>query len=374
MNRIEIIEHGIVSRRMGSKFPYHGWPTVARIQDDVLAAAGSAFRMAHTCPFGKVAMFTSGDEGKTWSPPAVLVDTLLDDRDAGLCRLDDGSILLNWFDADLKARRDDWINWFNIADLELRKARIREAGEDYYQIATAYLDAVAGNTGSQIPCGSYLKKSTDCGHTWTEPVSVPITSPHGPIQLSDGNVLYVGKNYSDREGDVSGIFAYQSTDGGLSWKYLSTVPMCAEINSKHPCEPHAVQMGNGKILCLIRIDQGFTIAQSISEDNGKSWSEAVSLGVNGSPPHVIQHSSGTLICAYGRRQPPFGQRVMLSNDCGKTWLQDLVLRDDGFSWDLGYPSSVELKDGSILTVYYQALNKGEPPSFLYTKWKLCDMV
>ena len=32
---------------------------------------------------------------------------------------------------------------------------------------------------------------------------------------------------------------------------------------------------------------------------------------------------------------------------------DYILRDDGPSSDLGYPCSVELDDGRILTVYYQ---------------------
>jgi hypothetical protein len=47
------------------------------------------------------------------------------------------------------------------------------------------------------------------------------------------------------------------------------------------------------------------------------------------------------------------------------------LRDDGPDADLGYPSSVELGDGSILTVYYQKLAAArEKCSLLWTRWKL----
>ena len=38
--------------------------------------------------------------------------------------------------------------------------------------------------------------------------------------------------------------------------------------------------------------------------------------------------------------------------------------------DLGYPASTQLPDGSIITVYYQADEMGEPPSLMATKWRL----
>jgi hypothetical protein len=46
------------------------------------------------------------------------------------------------------------------------------------------------------------------------------------------------------------------------------------------------------------------------------------------------------------------------------------LFDDAPDGDLGYPSSVELSDGSILTVYYQKQAGDKFCSILYTKWEL----
>ena len=63
---------------------YFGWPSVARLQDGTLAAVASGFRLAHVCPFGKSVMIRSSDEGKTWSPPEIIIDTPLDDRDSGI--------------------------------------------------------------------------------------------------------------------------------------------------------------------------------------------------------------------------------------------------------------------------------------------------
>lgn len=42
------------------------------------------FRLRHVCPFGKGIICYSYDEGKTWTKPAVVIDTPLDDRDCGI--------------------------------------------------------------------------------------------------------------------------------------------------------------------------------------------------------------------------------------------------------------------------------------------------
>lgn len=49
----------------------------------------------------------------------------------------------------------------------------------------------------------------------------------------------------------------------------------------------------------------------------------------------------------------FGSYVKRSRDGGKTWGKESIIGPEAPDWDLGYPSSVELSDGSILTVYYQ---------------------
>jgi hypothetical protein len=61
---------------------------------------------------------------------------------------------------------------------------------------------------------------------------------------------------------------------------------------------------------------------------------------------------------------------MFSSDGGRTWDRDWVLRDDGPDWDLGYPCSAELPDGSLLTVYYQKVRAGEPCSLLWSRWRI----
>ena len=59
--------------------------------------------------------------------------------------------------------------------------------------------------------------------------------------------------------------------------------------------------------------------QTDSVDGGKTWSIPKPLGFHGSPPHLLRHSSGVLVCVYGYRQPGYGQRAMLSRDDGAMW-------------------------------------------------------
>src|SRR6266513_1642838 len=63
---------------------YHGWPTLARRKNGQLLLVCSGGREAHVCPFGRVELMTSDDEGKTWTWPRVLLDSAIDDRDAGV--------------------------------------------------------------------------------------------------------------------------------------------------------------------------------------------------------------------------------------------------------------------------------------------------
>ncbi len=99
-----------------------------------------------------------------------------------------------------------------------------------------------------------------------------------------------------------------------------------------------------------------------SADGGATWSMPRWLGFKGSPPHLLRHSSGVLVMSYGCRDKRYGERVATSRDDGRSWEGNPVLRNDGPDDDLGYPSTVELADGSLLTVSYQkAAARGRSP-------------
>lgn len=358
--------HGIVNKKTGSIFDYQGWPSVCRDENGTLYAVASGFRLRHVCPFGKTVMYISRNDGETWSPPIVINDSYLDDRDAGIVYMGGGRLLVTWFAHPAKKYYDEW----RYSDI------LRDACAIDKNAASGMLDSLENLPADHAHGGSFIRISEDYGVTWSDTIKVPVSSPHGPAMLSDGSLIYLGKEmYSDGAAPLNSISTYESRDGGYNWEYLSTLSLPDGTNKDNFHEPHVIELPDGHLLGAIRaqgdnVPHGFTIYTTVSSDGGKSWSEFACTDVSGSPPHLMLHSSGALICSYGRREEPFGERAMVSYDYGKTWTEDYVINDNTDDNDLGYPASVELADGSIMTVYYQKLPGDKKCSILYTKWRL----
>lgn len=352
--------HGVIcSMPKSFYFGYFGWPSVTKMKDGTLIAGASGLRHQHVDPWGKTVLFYSKDLGHTWFGPNIINDTPLDDRDVGLITLDDGSVLASWFTLDTKSYTSRGSK-HSITDPKIVEELEfwDEKSIDHY-------------------AGSYVLKSKD-GYLFDERIRVPVTAPHGPIQLKDGSLFYLGRIFHNFH-EKRGIAAFKSYDRGLTWEevgIVDTEPF--DVNYCH--EPHAVELDDGKIIGMIRYQKDcFTFFQIESADGGKTWGQPIATGAKGSPPHLIKHSSGTLICVYGYRgypkagtHSPYGQMAMISRDNGKTWDKDLCIRLDGLSYDLGYPASVELDDKSIFTVYYQQLKPEDSPGLLWSRWELPD--
>lgn len=361
--------HGTVNRVQGSLFSYQGWPTVARDEQGTLYAVASGFRVSHICPFGKTVMYVSRDEGKTWTPPIVINDTYMDDRDAGILYMGNGRMLVSWFTHSAHAYQTRWY--------ESIKARSQPAT---YDVTIGLINGYNHLPEGETLAGSYIRISEDYGVTWGETISVPISAPHGPTMCRDGSLIYLGlETYTpDCKTPLIGgrVSLYRSTDNGYTWAHVSDVSAPAWLKEGEWLdEPHVLELPNGRILGAFRIEgrKPFTIATAVSEDGGSTWSEVFCTDVSGSPPHLMLHSSGALICSFGRREAPMGERAMVSYDLGRTWDELYILNEcDTKGEDLGYPATVELDDGSLLTVYYQRVEEDQNPSILYTKWRLQD--
>lgn len=62
--------------------------------------------------------------------------------------------------------------------------------------------------------------------------------------------------------------------------------------------------------------------------------------------------------------------IAFSDDDGATWKHGWILRDNGPDSDLGYPSTVELADGALFSVYYQKVPGDAKCSLLWSRWTL----
>lgn len=358
---MEGFKQGVVNRCDDGLFPYQAWATVCRDEKGVLYAVSSGHRIGHICPFGKNLMYVSYDEGETWSPPVIINDTVLDDRDAGITALGDGKLLLTYFDREMDfyiRNRDSFV-----------KGLITEKRGMY----DAALAAWETKRDHDRP-GSFVRLSRDSGKTWEPAVQVPVTSPHGPIRLANGKLLFLGKEfpYEDDKGPVK---VYESADDGMTWTYLSTVDFPDGCTAENIHEPDVVELPDGTLLGALRgqgkeVAYGFSVFTCFSYDGGRTWTHPEALDICGSPPHLLLHSSGAVVMTFGRRAKPYGERARISYDGGKTFDQEVVLFDGAPEPDLGYPSSVELSDGSILTVYYQKMEGDNFCSILSTRWEL----
>lgn len=361
-------EHGIVNRVTGSVFAYQGWPSVCRDENGTLYAVSSSFRVEHICPFGKTAMYVSKNGGKTWTPPVVINDTYLDDRDAGILYMGNGRMLVTWFTHPTKAYLNEYY-------MSIKNSAQKIEGGPVLGMLASYPYITEENAHG----GSFIRVSEDYGVTWSETIQIPVSAPHGPSMCKDGTLIYLGKEHYSSSMETPEIpeviAAYASTDGGYTWERRGTCEKPAELSWDHFHEPHVIELDDGTLFGTIRaqgqgVYHGFTIYTTVSKDGGRTWSVWRCLNISGSPPHLLKHSSGALVCVFGRREAPFGERAIVSYDNGETWADEYVLDDRANDGDLGYPASVELDDGSILTVYYQKFPGDGKCSILYTKWKL----
>ncbi len=360
----KIIETKVISHQPQL---YHGWPTVARRSNGELWLTWSGGREAHVCPFGQVCAMTSRDDGATWTWPRVLLDGAIDDRDSGVLETAKGTLLATTFTslayepqlekAMAFAEHTDkgWVSKAMPAD---QFARWKAAHERL------------GAEERKAELGEWLIRSTDGGKTWSARLPTIVNSPHGPVQLKDGRLLYAGKQLWTGEKKIG---VCESKDDGITWQWLAEIPARkGDSASKNYHELHCVEAANGAIIAQIRNhneeNKGWTL-QAESADGGKTWSEPrpVCFGL---PSHLLRLRDGRLLMTYGHRRPPYGNQARVSEDHGKTWSEEIIISGDGIGGDLGYPSTVELGDGSFLTVWYEKMKEPKTAVLRQAKWRL----
>ncbi|MFA6111247.1 MAG: sialidase family protein [Candidatus Latescibacterota bacterium] len=310
------------------------FPVIAAVgeREVVVALRGGA---GHIGLGGRLDLVRSRDAGLTWEAPVTVVDSERDDRNPALGMVREGALALayHWqgnYDAqgkwspDLK-RQDTRIvysgdlgrTWTGDEPLHYTplngaspfgKIRCHADGTLYLPI---YSGPVLPGLKGFVTVGpgtspSYLLRSRDHGRTWGDPILVAMGLNEADVLfLPDGDWLFAGRS---EQADEQAIYLCRSHDEGATWGEVERVTAPHE----HP------------------------------------------------PDLTLLHRDRVLL-TFGRRHPPFGVEGLLSQDLGHTWdPRRLVFADDLPGGDIGYPSTILLAGGRLVTVFYSAGTPAQP--------------
>lgn len=302
------------------------FPVMIRLDNGDLGAVirGGA---PHIGVEGRLDFIRSTDGGRTWSEPAVIVDSEWDDRNPALGQMPDGTLVCAYAEAQTYNADGEWD---------------RSAGK--YVL--------------------HYVLSTDGGHTWSEKLPLhpgPLYgSPYGKIEvLPNGTALM--SLYGSEEpawaddsqappGARRWVGIVRSRDNGRTWSNFSYLSTTGDHN-----ETALLALSDEHIIAGARNYSNRSIEIMHSHDGGYTWSEGRAVTEHQQhPADLIRLDSGNILLTFGNRREPRGVGAILSRDGGVEFdyagLRMLEWR--AISGDCGYPSSVQLDDGTIVTMYY----------------------
>lgn len=324
----------------------HYHPATVTVMSDGEVVVTAREATDHLSNDGRMVLFRSNDNGTTWGGKELMFD---------LGRADHRSSPI-----------------FELANGEWLATDYRVGG--FYNQDGSYdpLSEVHAQEPTQ-----WAAWSSDKGRTWSfteKPLAVPEAA--GPyveverhmIQLPSGRLLVAGI-YCDAKrpdggldlgGTPERIAIFRSDDNGRSWEGHALLP-------KHPhtygAETTILRTRSGKIITLSRtqtsgsewMKKGYLL-QSESRDDGKTWSELKPTPMSSmmSPAHLLQLRDGRILCTHGSRSYPGSIYITASHDEGETWDVEhtRMLANDLQNGDSCYPTSGQLSDGSLITVWY----------------------
>ncbi|MCL4216152.1 MAG: glycoside hydrolase [Candidatus Hydrogenedentes bacterium] len=291
---------------------YEAFPDVCRLQDGRLMAVFYAGWTHVSMPDaerprgGRVSACYSSDEGATWSPAVTVFDGPDDDRDPSVVQLKDGRILVNFFTLRTKTG------------------------------------------GGWRGLGSWMVESADNGATWTGLRNVSPYYCSSPVRVLSNGDLILGL-YDEMEGDAWGAVAL-STDQGRTWSQPIDIP---NGGVRYDAETDVIELRDGRLYALQRTAKE-SMGLSISTDGGKAWSVTEPVGFPGHCPYFHRASikgadtndvRDMILVAH--RLPSTSLHYSL-DECA-TWSENVLVDSVGGA----YPSMVDLKDGSVLIIYYE---------------------
>lgn len=204
---------------------------------------------------------------------------------------------------------------------------------------------------------SWVMHSKNGGRTWEKREAFPAPEtgwteyiPFGDVWSGEDGALhtscYQGRlKEPSQSSKIQGYrsWHFRSDDDGVTWKPVAII-------GAHHNETQIFPLGGQSWIAAARAE---AVDIFRSDDEGQTWQHTTRATerneING---HITRLADGRLLLSYGVRVPGrMGVCAKFSSDEGKTWGQEIRLASS-FSHDCGYPSSVQLPNGQIVTAYY----------------------
>ena len=200
--------------------------------------------------------------------------------------------------------------------------------------------------------------SYDKGKSWQGPFRFPQfgngTLARTDYLIESSHEALVFLSQAKANGREGRPFCVRTSDGGLSWQFLSYI---GPEPAGFAIMPSTVRLGPHRLLTTVRVHEEKTnhIDAFLSNDDARTWTGLGSIAdtgaFGGNPPMLLKLRDGRIALTYGYRAPPYSVRARLSRD-GEHWGEAVTLRDGAPTWEVGYPRSVQRRDGKIVTIYY----------------------
>lgn len=226
-------------------------------------------------------------------------------------------------------------------------------------------------SGDFIFQGGYYVTSDDNGVSWSEAKYPPaINSERRHDQFGNKLPAYNrGSMYQGKNGDVYWIAATGtsngqsennlliSTDEGETWVQKGVVAKSDSITFN---EASVYETPKGDIIGFIRTaNYGDTAVIARSVDGGETF-DWEPMGFKGHPFQATRLPDDKVLLVYGYRHEPYGIRAkILNSECTDfATAEEIIIREDGGTTDIGYPWAVILNDDQVLISYYYNKDDG----------------
>ncbi|MEH3105802.1 MAG: sialidase family protein [Sphingomonas fennica] len=220
-----------------------------------------------------------------------------------------------------------------------------------------------------------VRLSRDKGRSWSPPLDVPldglnaISGMNSTLVRPDGTALIWLMEVS-KDGWNRHPVVFALPPGGQDFHFLSFVTPKVDpygaadgdwqstyrFGGHRWFYPRGYLLPSGRILCVLRCQRDprgvMWTEVHASDDGARTWAFLSRVNDYGAPGSLVRMADGRLVMVYGYRLAPYGIRASVSTDEGRTWGPELIVRDDGGSWDLGYPNAWATDDGRIGAIYY----------------------